>query len=281
MNVDDKPTLVVPKLEESHVQKGIMDTGIVSYWDYPSPAGENWHERLGSVLEKYKHIGFEGNIPADQYALIQAHNSTLSDMVSTLRQYKSGYEVERIRFCAQLADRTMLDIFKKVSRETMVLEMSALSQIPYMELIQKRQLDPLGSNLVAVVWPAPESAMPHGVPDIYKTYGDGPNVAMTYYRVNGYASECERTFFLGDPTRDEAEMFRHMMNARQAALEVLKPGVPAKEVDLAARRYFDQYGLLDNLLHRTGHGIGLSNHEAPFVAEGSDDVLTENMVMSC
>ncbi|WP_051249952.1 M24 family metallopeptidase [Paenibacillus alvei] len=147
-------------------------------------------------------------------------------------------------------------------------------------MIKTKQLDPLNTNLLAVVWPAPESAMPHGVPDIYKKVGDGPNVAMTYYRINGYASECERTFFLGNPTKEETELFQHMMNARKAALSVLKSGVNAKEVDLAARNYLAQYGLIGNLLHRTGHGIGLSNHEAPFVAEGSDEVLTENMVIS-
>lgn len=280
ISLDSKPTLVVPKLEEAHVQKGILDTEIVSYWDYPSPAGENWFERLSGVLQKFQYIGVEANIPAEHYVRIQGSHVELCHFIAAERQIKSEYEIERIRFCANIADRTMMDIFKKASRETMVLEMSALAQIPQVELIKTKQLDPLNTNLLAVVWPAPESAMPHGVPDIYKKYGDGPNVAMTYYRINGYASECERTFFLGNPTKEETEMFQHMMNARQAALRILKPGVNAKEVDLAARNYLAQYGLVGNLLHRTGHGIGLSNHEAPFVAEGSDEVLTENMVIS-
>ncbi|MBE9916217.1 aminopeptidase P family protein [Paenibacillus donghaensis] len=280
ISLDDKPVLVVPKLEEAHVKKGILDTNDIAYWDYPSPAGENWFELLNDVLVKFRHTGVEGNIPAEHFARIQGTGVELSNLVAKERQIKSAYEIEKIRFCAKKADETMFDIFQKASRETMVLEMSALSQKSYMELINTMQLDPANSNLLAVVWPAPESAMPHGVPNIYKKYGDGPNVAMTYYRINGYASECERTFFIGEPSASEKEMFVHMMNARNAALSILKAGVKARDIDMAARNYLESYGLLGSLLHRTGHGIGLSNHEAPFVAEGSDDLLTENTVIS-
>ncbi|MGG4393256.1 Xaa-Pro peptidase family protein [Paenibacillus thiaminolyticus] len=280
ISLDDKPVLVVPKLEEAHVKKGILETNDIAYWDYPAPAGDNWFEVLNNVLEKFSRTGVEGNIPAEHFVRIQGAGIELSELVANQRQIKSAYEIEKIRFCAKKADETMRDIFKKASRETRVLEMSALAQKPYLELISSMQLDPVNSNLLAVVWPAPESAMPHGVPDIYKTYGDGPNVAMTYYRINGYASECERTFFIGEPSPSERDMFSHMMNARNAALAVLKAGVRASEVDMAARSYLEGHGLLGKLLHRTGHGIGLSNHEAPFVAVGSDDVLLENMVIS-
>ena len=81
-------------------------------------------------------------------------------------------------------------------------------------------------------------------------------------------------------TKDEHELFQHMMNARNAALGMLKSGVRAADVDAEARNYLIRYGLENHLLHRTGHGIGLGNHEAPFVAEGSSDILEENMIIS-
>src|SRR5699024_1821515 len=100
------------------------------------------------------------------------------------------------------------------------------------------------------------------------------------FRINGYASECERTLFLEKPSETEEELFHHMMNARNEALKILRANVKASEVDAAANDYLGKYGLKSHLLHRTGHGIGLGNHEAPFLAEGSDEILQENMVVT-
>lgn len=103
---------------------------------------------------------------------------------------------------------------------------------------------------------------------------------MCYFRINGYASECERTFFIGEPTDESQEHFHHMMKAREKALSVVRPGVRCSDVDTEAKSYLIANGYGDNLLHRTGHGIGLGNHEAPWIAEGSDQILEENMVIS-
>ena len=71
-----------------------------------------------------------------------------------------------------------------------------------------------------------------------------------------------------------------MMQARQKALSILKAGVRAADVDAEAREYLVQNGMKENLLHRTGHGVGLGNHEAPFLAQGSKEILQENMIVT-
>jgi Xaa-Pro aminopeptidase len=76
------------------------------------------------------------------------------------------------------------------------------------------------------------------------------------------------------------EMFATMRQARQRAFELVKPGVPCAEIDQAANGFLRQEGLGDYLLHRTGHGFGLGNHEGPWVAEGSQDTLAANMLIS-
>ncbi|MEK4230934.1 M24 family metallopeptidase [Solibacillus sp. FSL H8-0538] len=75
-------------------------------------------------------------------------------------------------------------------------------------------------------------------------------------------------------------MFQHMQNARNRALSMVRAGVRAGDIDAEARAYFDQHGLLNRLLHRTGHGVGLRNHEGPYIAEGSNEILEENMVIT-
>lgn len=103
---------------------------------------------------------------------------------------------------------------------------------------------------------------------------------MSFLRVNGYAAECERTAFIGKPSDAEKELFSHMEKAREIAFSMVKPGAPCSEIDQATKEYFASQNLSGNILHRTGHGIGLGNHEAPYLSAGSTDILEKDMVIS-
>ncbi len=131
-------------------------------------------------------------------------------------------------------------------------------------------------------WPAPGSAMPHSVPDLNDRLGQGPHVALVLTRVNGYAAESERTYFTAPPSPDASKAFTAMMEARRIAFGMIRPGLPCSELDGTVNEFLrkEGYGQEDQRLHRTGHGFGLGNHEAPWVAEGSEDLLAENMVIS-
>jgi Xaa-Pro dipeptidase len=87
-------------------------------------------------------------------------------------------------------------------------------------------------------------------------------------------------FFVSPPTAEMKEKFLVMQEARSLAFAMIQPGVPCAGIDQAANGFLREEGYGDNLLHRTGHGFGLSNHEGTWVAEGSPDVLTENMLIS-
>lgn len=275
-----EPMFVVPKLEESHVQKGIFTSHIISYWDYPAPQGENWYEVVNELLQKYERIGIEDNVQTEVFFKLEAKEIVRSQLVKEQRKVKSMYEIEQITFSSAICDVAMETILKTVYKGATVIEPFTLSRQVQVELIKKQEFDPITTSLLSAVWPAPLSAMPHSVPALHDRLGDGPNVAMAYYRINGYAAECERTFFLSPPTPDERELFHHMLTARKIALEMVKAGTKVADIDIATKEYFAQEGLSDTLLHRTGHGVGVQNHEAPFIAEGSDEVLEENMVIT-
>ena len=116
------------------------------------------------------------------------------------------------------------------------------------------------------------------------TIGDrlkgGTHIALSLLRVNGYAAECERTYFLAPPPPEVRKTFLAMQEARRRAFALVRPGVGCAEVDAAANEFLRIEGYGDYLLHRTGHGFGLGNHEGPWVAAGSEDVLQENMLIS-
>ena len=71
-----------------------------------------------------------------------------------------------------------------------------------------------------------------------------------------------------------------MLKARELAVSMVRPGVICGDIDQAVYTYLVSKGYEKNILHRTGHGIGLGNHEGPFIARGSNDILEENMVIS-
>ena len=98
--------------------------------------------------------------------------------------------------------------------------------------------------------------------------------------IDGYRSELERTMVVGEPTPEQVRAFDAMLALQTRAIEVMAPGVPAAEVELATVRLADELGVSDHLRHHVGHSIGLEGHEAPFLDRGDDAVLEPGMVFT-
>lgn len=96
----------------------------------------------------------------------------------------------------------------------------------------------------------------------------------------GYHSDSTRTYSLGEPSTEVAQRYSVLQRAQQAALDAVRPGVTAEQVDAAARDVLTQAGLGDYFVHRTGHGIGLSVHEEPYIVAGNNLPLTAGMAFS-
>lgn len=96
----------------------------------------------------------------------------------------------------------------------------------------------------------------------------------------GYYSDSTRTYSLGDPVSEFAEQYAVLQRAQAAAVAAVRPGVTAEEVDSAARSVLAEAGLADYFVHRTGHGIGLSVHEEPYIVAGNSLPLAEGMAFS-
>ncbi len=96
----------------------------------------------------------------------------------------------------------------------------------------------------------------------------------------GYNSDCTRTYSLGEPGAEVAEQYAVLQRAQAAAVAAVRPGVSAEQVDAAARDVLAEAGLAEYFVHRTGHGIGLSVHEEPYIVAGNGLPLTEGMAFS-
>jgi Xaa-Pro aminopeptidase len=96
----------------------------------------------------------------------------------------------------------------------------------------------------------------------------------------GYNSDSTRTYSIGEPDPDVARRYAVLQRAQQAAVEAVRPGITAEQVDATARDMLAAEGLADAFVHRTGHGIGLSVHEEPYIVAGNDLTLEEGMAFS-
>jgi Xaa-Pro dipeptidase len=105
-------------------------------------------------------------------------------------------------------------------------------------------------------------------------------VSETGAPVGGYNAELERAMVIGPPSDDVRRLFDHMLGARPAAFDALRPGVTCADVDGAVMGYFEQHDLLPYWRQHTGHAVGLRNHEAPFLDVGDETRIEQGMVFT-
>ena len=141
-----------------------------------------------------------------------------------------------------------------------------------------------GSSFCAVQFGV-ASAYPHGLPG-EQSLAEGEIVLIdTGCRVQGYNSDITRTYVFGEASPEQKRVWDLEKQAQAAAFAAVKPGVPCEEIDAVARRVLAAAGFspdyeLPGLPHRTGHGIGLSIHEAPYLVRGDTTPLAPGMCFS-
>jgi Xaa-Pro aminopeptidase len=273
-------TLLAPALDQEHLSEAPNVGETRRYWDYPSPVGEGWPERLLELLEGIDDLAVEPTLPQEIAVEISGLRPGVLPLVEELRLVKSPYEVEKLRQAAKYADLGMQKILKAAYSGVSEIEIFSQARGVQMSILRETDFDPLNTSTLTAAWPARLGTQPHGVPRIGERLEAGPHIALSFMRVNGYGAECERTFFVTPPSDRMREMFAVMGEARQRAFALVRPGAACAEIDCTVRDFLCQEGLGEFLLHRTGHGLGLGNHEGPWVADGSREVLAENMLIS-
>jgi Xaa-Pro dipeptidase len=141
-----------------------------------------------------------------------------------------------------------------------------------------------GSSFCAVQF-GRASAYPHGLPGEQRLAEGDVVLIDTGCQVQGYNSDITRTYVFGEPTPEQRRVWEVEKRAQAAAFAAVKPGVPAEEIDRVARAVLAEAGFgpdyeLPGLPHRTGHGIGLSIHEAPYLVRGDKTPLRPGMCFS-
>jgi Xaa-Pro aminopeptidase len=136
------------------------------------------------------------------------------------------------------------------------------------------------STAFVIVASGPNGSSPHHEPAGRIIDARDPVVLDFGGRIGGYCSDMTRTVTVGDAPEEVQEIHGIVRRAQAAAFDAVGPGVPAEDVDRAARTVIEDHGYGEWFIHRTGHGIGLEEHEPPYIVRGNREPLQPGMTFS-
>lgn len=196
-------------------------------------------------------------------------------LVERLRAIKEPEEIETVRTAAAISDR----VFAALAAEQFTGRTEVELAWRVRELFHEHGSSELSFDTIVAA--AENGASPHAdVRDVRIP----ANTLVTIdagCRVDGYASDCTRTFATGDLPDDLARAYEVCLEAQLAGLDAYAPGASGRDADVAARDVIAAAGWGEQFGHGLGHGIGLEVHEAPTVRPESTDSLEAGNVVSC
>jgi len=235
------------------------------------PVDRTYDETLATLIRKLgpKRLGIEGEHIAVNRANDLAHGladgngSTLVTLVPTdgllerLRIVKDAHEIEMLRKGGQLLSAVAADVLAEVKPG--IREQAFAARIDW-------HIKTAGferCSFETIVASGPNAALPHAHPG-ERVMQDGDLVVLDFGGVyGGYCVDLTRTVALGSPDAEMTRVHGAVLEAQTAAIEAVKPGVRAGDIDAAARGTLGRHKLAEAFGHSTGHGLGVEIHETP------------------
>ena len=278
-----EPFLVVPRLEAPMVDAspaGTLGLEVLTWDETDDPfalLARAATARLGSAPARVAvgdrtwalhALGVGGALPGAALELA-------SPVVDRLRMVKTPAEVEELATAGAAIDRVhaRMGEWLRVGRTEAEVGADIAAAI-------------LAEGHVSVdftiVGSGPNGASPHHeLSDRVVAEGDVVVVDIGGETATGYRSDCTRTYAVGRaPGAEVTEWYAVLQEAQAASTAAVRPGVTAEQVDAAARGVIAAAGWGEYFIHRTGHGIGLDTHEAPYIVAGNDLPLEPGMAFS-
>ncbi|KAA0081643.1 aminopeptidase P family protein [Mycolicibacterium sp. P9-64] len=197
-----------------------------------------------------------------------------TDILRRLRMIKDAAEIDALRKAGAAIDRVHARVPEFLVPGRTEADVSAD--------IARAIIDEGHSEVAFItVGSGPNGADPHHeCSDRVLRHGDIVVVDIGGPYDPGYNSDSTRTYSIGTPDPEVARQYSVLQEAQRAAVAAVRPGVTAEQIDAAARDVLAAAGLAEAFVHRTGHGIGLSVHEEPYIVAGNDIPVQEGMAFS-
>jgi Xaa-Pro aminopeptidase len=194
--------------------------------------------------------------------------------IETLRAVKDADELEAIRAAARLADDALTEVLGRglVGRTEREVALD-------LEFTMRR-MGAQAASFPPIVAAGEHGALPHATPrDV--AIAAGTLVVVDWgAQLDGYASDCTRTYATGDIDPRDGQVYELVLQAQEAALAAVRPGPTGREVDAVARSIIDAAGHAEHFGHGLGHGVGLDVHEGPRLSKQGETALAAGMVVT-
>lgn len=238
----------------------------------------SYSETLNDLIEikKIDKIGFEESLPYYRYnAFKEKLNIDMIGLnIESLKIIKDDIEIEKIRKACEIADKCYKHILKYIK--------VGMKEIDVRNEMLRYMLS-LGASKESfdiIVASGKRGAMPHGIASD-KRIKKGDFVTLDFGCINDYyCSDITRTFVMGDPNEKMKEIYDIVLEAQLKGIDIIRPGIKAKDVDFACRDFIDKMGYGEYFTHSTGHGLGILVHDSLSISPKSETVLKEGMVFT-
>jgi Xaa-Pro aminopeptidase len=261
---DSDATLVVPRLEAPRVSggQGLFDVR-------PWSEAQDPVEIVSRLVGTRRRLAVSDRtwatfVLALQRALPGAEWRPSSGVTGPLRAVKDAEEVEALAAASAAADRVAAQLLR--------------GDIPLIGRTEHQVSRDIGRRLLdeghqrvnfAIVGSGPNSASPHHDAGSRIIDAGDPVVCDFGGTMHGYCSDITRTVWTGTPSGEARELYELLQRAQSTAVVAATVGTPCEQVDDAARSMISDGGYGEAFIHRTGHGIGLEEHEDPYIVAGN------------
>lgn len=276
---DAEPFIICPLMEIPDVKAAGWSFDAVGHedtedaWDVVLNAVKARHLSLDTIAIEKSHLTVE-RLERMEDIFESAKFAKLDDLLNKMRVVKDENELANLRKAAELADYAIEVGCREIEEGKTELEILMAIEFELKKKgVQKMSFD-------TTVLSGPKTASPHGVPGDRKIQkGDFVlfDLGVVY---NGYCSDITRTVAFGEPTAAQRDIYETVRLAEETAIERVRPGVTAMELDKAARDVITEAGYGQYFTHRLGHGLGISVHEYPSITGTNDFVLEEGVVFT-
>jgi len=281
--------LYVPRLEVEHALEGWLKN-IECYFEYPGVtqpldwiAGQvagTWSPKVvatdnvshGSFLRLTKgfpkaSVNHEPGIIAEMRAVKEPEEVVLLKKSAEYCDYGLEVTLELLRSGREVSE---VDVWQHVSDRIMQRMRAEIKEIVY--------VGPLTRGLICS---GPRSAFPHGLTSSRKIQRGDTVICSYKVFIGAYQAESERTFIIGTLTSEHRRFFDLMCQAQRDTRSQIRDGASCSEIDRKCLGWLRDQGCEKFLMHRTGHGMGLSKHELPWLEEGYREKLRPGNFVSC
>lgn len=240
-----------------------------------------FYAKIAEVLQSVgaKTVGYGEKMYIDEF---QAFKSALADfdlkpaenVFQARRAVKTEQEIGFIKSAQQIAEAALKRAISHAKAG--MTERELMAEINYEMIIGGAEK----YSFETIVAFGPNTAQPHHHPSNKKLDKNELILVDMGAKFNGYCSDMTRTFCIGNPGSQLAEVYQTVKDAQEYAIHNIRAGMTCHDADSLAREYITSRGYGDKFGHSFGHGVGVDIHEEPRVGIGSQTVLLPNMVIT-